>query len=292
MNLRQIECFWTAGALGSVSRASEELFISQPSVSKHIAALEKDLQIKLVERDGRNIKLTADGEKLHAYCGEVLKSVERLECESAAMRLQSKREQITLCGIPPMYEYGIINFVGTFKSKYPSIAVNIVERDEVDIPLQLSLDSCDVAFCSSLSIDQSLFQFCPLQKESLVVVFSPEHPHAHRESVSISDLQDSHLIFPTKSSGLYDLCYQTCTDAGFTPNIVMEISAPRSADIIIAQNPNNCFLTMNTLERMRPHNWSIVPVEDSPILQMGLVWKKRPIRKDSLHQFINFLTGS
>src|SRR4051794_25233141 len=79
MELRQLRTFVRVAALGSFSRAAEELMLTQPAVTRQIAALERECRTRLLERLGRRVELTPAGEMLHRYAAQML----RLEDEAA-----------------------------------------------------------------------------------------------------------------------------------------------------------------------------------------------------------------
>ena len=72
MNLKQLEAFVKVTESGSFSKAAKLLFLTQPTVSAHVSALEKELNIKLFLRNTREVGLTDEGEKLYQYARQML----------------------------------------------------------------------------------------------------------------------------------------------------------------------------------------------------------------------------
>ena len=79
MNLRQLEAYLWVARLGSFSKTAERLFTTQPAISSRIGNLEDELQVRLFERDGSRVRLTAAGRGLMRYAEEALGAVERSE---------------------------------------------------------------------------------------------------------------------------------------------------------------------------------------------------------------------
>ncbi len=73
MEIKQLEYFVTAVDQGSLNRAAEQLYTTQPNVSKVIGALERELRVPLFERSNRGIRMTAQGELLYSHAASILK---------------------------------------------------------------------------------------------------------------------------------------------------------------------------------------------------------------------------
>jgi len=79
LELRQLETFARVAQLHSFTRAAEELALTQPAVTRQIAALERELHTRLLERMGRRVQLTAAGEALYAYAVQMLRLAREAE---------------------------------------------------------------------------------------------------------------------------------------------------------------------------------------------------------------------
>ena len=100
MELRQLEYFYTVGKLNSFTKASEELCISQPSITISIKKLEDELGVELIQRSKKGISLTEYGEKFHIRIKEIFKDLNNAVLEIEDLK-NSKREVINI-GIIPM----------------------------------------------------------------------------------------------------------------------------------------------------------------------------------------------
>lgn len=291
MNLRQIECFWTVGTQCSFSKASEILFISQSSVSKYVASLEKELQVKLIIRDGRTVSLSSDGRKLLPHCGEILKAFSQFKDEANLARTGTARERVTLYGIPPMVEYGMIELISTFKSQSSLYDVFVVEKDETDLLVEMQLDICDIVFCSDLHVDKEQYYFHPIQQESLVALLPPHHRLAQHSEISFRDLVSCEFIFPSTGSMLDKLCYEICESCGIQPKVIAQSASPTSSNIMLGKNSNCCWINIATLASKHPHQWHVAKLLDAPVYHVGFCWKKQSSNNSTLREFIKFMTN-
>src|SRR5689334_5551811 len=87
MELYQLEAFEAVVAQGSFTRAAEALYLSQPAVTRQIAALEAELKTRLFDRLGRTVQMTAAGEALHRYAETIVRLAR--EAEHAVADIES-----------------------------------------------------------------------------------------------------------------------------------------------------------------------------------------------------------
>ena len=78
MNLKQLEAFMRVADTGSFSRAARELYLTQPTVSAHISALEKELGVRLFVRTTKEVRMSGDGEVLYEYARVMLETEKRI----------------------------------------------------------------------------------------------------------------------------------------------------------------------------------------------------------------------
>ena len=106
MNLHQLRIFCTIVEEGSFRQAADRLFLSQPSVSQQVAALERSFEVRLFERRGRSITLTPEGRALHVLASELLRQADEIPSRFSDMRaLRSGRLEM---GVSPFAGHHIL----------------------------------------------------------------------------------------------------------------------------------------------------------------------------------------
>ena len=134
MDLRRLEIFAKVAELGSFSRAAEALFLTQPTVSEHVRALEEELGVQLLDRLGRGATPTRAGQILLGYARRML-ALSR-ETRQAIDQFQGRLSGELLVGgstIPG--EYVLPALIGQFKAKYPDISISLLIEDECRVSL-------------------------------------------------------------------------------------------------------------------------------------------------------------
>src|SRR6266851_6491364 len=128
MDLRRLEIFAKVAELGSFSRAAEALFLTQPTVSEHVRALEDELGVQLLDRLGRGATPTHAGRLLLGYARRML-ALQR-EARQALDQFQGRMSgELVVGGSTIPGEYVLPALIGTFKTKYPDISVSLLIGD-------------------------------------------------------------------------------------------------------------------------------------------------------------------
>ena len=177
----------------SFTKASAELFISQPALSKKISDFEKELGTPLLVRDNRTMELTPAGKLLYTEAPAFLKIGDDLE--ASVRRLgQQPGSQLTIgcSGI----EYGRIGpVVSRFRQLYPDTSVVMHRFSASDIKRMLLTNMVDVAFQTHFEVeDEPEVDSIPFCRDELAVVMSKDHPLANEKEVSMNQLQDEIYI--------------------------------------------------------------------------------------------------
>src|SRR5437899_2827959 len=128
MDLRRLEIFAKVAELGSFSRAAEALFLTQPTISEHIRALEDELSVQLLDRLGRGATTTRAGDLMLGYARRML-ALSR-EARQALDQFQGRLSgQLVVGGSTIPGEYLLPALIGQFKAKYPDISISLLIGD-------------------------------------------------------------------------------------------------------------------------------------------------------------------
>lgn len=139
----------------SFTRAAEALYVSQPTLSQQIKQLEDLLEVQLLDRSGRTVRLTAAGE---VYIYHARRALGELNAAKRAIHeLQDLSRGSIRLGMTPITDYLAIPLLEQFSSRYPGITVNTLEMPQDDIKVALADDRVDIgiAFSSTLSTEDS-----------------------------------------------------------------------------------------------------------------------------------------
>lgn len=199
-----------------ITRASEELYLSQPAVTKIVQNLEQEIGQKLVERQGRRIALTYAGQVLRTYARRMF-SLEREMEEALAALSDIETGEVTLAANPTMGIYLLPSIVASFRARYPCVKINLEilkSREIVDDTLEWRLDFGLVELDpSELPIG---LEYETIAYDELILVVAPRHPWSELSSIKPEELRDGVLILREAGSGHRESIEHAFTHLGFS----------------------------------------------------------------------------
>jgi DNA-binding transcriptional LysR family regulator len=218
--LGQLEAFVHAARHGSVTRAAEALFVTQPALTARLKALERSLGAELFVRTGRGVRLTEPGRAFLPYAQRSLQALAEGRSVVAGV-LGGGAGELAIGAAPAVSTYVLPLILERYHAAYPSVqlavrtghseeVLELVLRDEVEIALIRALRHPDV---------ESL----PLYEDELVLVCDPEHPFARPGEIEIGELGAERVILFDRTSSYHDLTAALLREAGVVPRGLMEL---------------------------------------------------------------------
>ena len=232
MNLRQLEYLVAIAEHGSLTQAAESLFVSQPSLSQQIRALEDELGGALLERLPRGVRLTAAGQELLGEARATLAHADRgRRLVRRALELDAGRLEVAVttsatAGILPRVLYD-------WQQRHPRIEVSLFE-----FPHRRALDEAvrdgtgDIAV--SALPESWTGQVQRLGWEEFVVVLAEGDPLLTRPSIPVAELADRRWVHFARAHGLAEIVDFCCASAGFAPRVAVRTSQVGAAPLFAA----------------------------------------------------------
>ena len=184
MDLRRLEIFAKVAELRSFSRAAEALFLTQPTISEHVRALEDELGVQLLDRLGRGATPTRAGELLLGYARRML-TLSR-EAHQALERFQGRMSgELVVGGSTIPGEYVLPALIGQFKGKYPDISISLLIGDTRQVCAWVDEGRVEVAVVGARPAARTLTAR-ELMTDELVVVVPSTHPWAKRGMTTLA----------------------------------------------------------------------------------------------------------
>ncbi|MCM1467614.1 MAG: LysR family transcriptional regulator [Alistipes sp.] len=197
MEIRVLRYFLTVAREESVTRASEVLHITQPTLSRQLAQLEEEVGVKLFHRGTRKITLTNEGILLRRRAEEILQLVNKTERELLEQEELVEGKISIGCGEIAAVQV-LSEIIDTFRKKYPRVSFDIFTATADVVKEQMDKGLLDVGLLLE-PIDMEKYDFIrPDMKEKWVVLMCPDSPLADKESVTAKDLSELPLILPRR----------------------------------------------------------------------------------------------
>ncbi|MDH5822466.1 LysR family transcriptional regulator [Luteimonas sp. RD2P54] len=202
--LKPLRAFCQTARLGSVSRAAEALFVSQPAITLQLQALERDLGVRLFERSGRRLLPTREGEALYELARPLVEGIDGLHAalqqqlrglDAGELHIAAGTSTI-LHLLPPIIE--------SFRRAQPGVHLslhNVTGAGGLDL---LRSDAADLAVGSMLDVPADL-DYAPIYRFDPMLIVPPGHPLADKPELALEDLSPYGLILPPRRLTTYRL---------------------------------------------------------------------------------------
>ena len=199
MDIRKLEVFRKVYELRSFSRAGDESYLSQPTVSGHIKYLEDYLGVRLFDRLGKEVVPTRAGDILYEFAVKIVDL--REEAERALNLFQGKMKGKLLIGgstIPGGYI--LPNLLGRFRQKYPDVMVSLKVGDTQQIVEMVVGAEVEVGMVGA-RIDHPSAQYHQFQGDRLILAAPPDHQFGKKKMVTLKDLSLMPFVLREHGSG-------------------------------------------------------------------------------------------
>ncbi|MEC4813687.1 MAG: LysR substrate-binding domain-containing protein [Scytonema sp. PMC 1069.18] len=242
--LHQLKVFEAAARHGSFTRAAEELFLTQPTVSMQIKQLTKSVGIPLFEQVGKRLYLTEAGRELYATCRQIFETIAQFEMKVADLK-GLKQGQLRLAVITTA-KYFIPRLLGPFCQLYPGIDIALQVTNHEGILERMTSNQDDLYIMSQvpehLDVNYQAFLENPL-----VVLAPPNHPLAKEKNIPIQRLSGEPFIMREPGSGTRRAVQKLLDDHGVEVKVKLELGSNEAIKHAIAGGLGISVLSKHTL---------------------------------------------
>lgn len=271
MDIRALRYFVELVRQQSFTRASEQLFVTQPTISKMVRTLEEELGGPLLIREGRKLTLTDIGQVLYQRAQTILAELHQLESELDDLK-RLHRGKLTL-GIPPMVGHVVADLIHAYRQRWPAVELSIVEYGGRLIEQAVLQGEVDLAvtMLPAKAGDEALSSF-ELARYPMRVVL-PDRPEWRGNApLAMTALREQPLLLYTQSFTLSERLEQYCAAAGFTPQIAARSSQWDFLAAMVRSGMGVTFLPEPVCRRLTGDGLVIRPLEPDLVWQLGVIW--------------------
>ncbi|KPJ91664.1 MAG: LysR family transcriptional regulator [Gammaproteobacteria bacterium SG8_15] len=272
--LRQLQIFEASVRLGSFSRAAEELFVTQPTVSMQIKKLSDALGLPLFEQVGRNVRPTEVGNELYEACRRIFESLANLEMKVSDHK-GMKRGRLRL-GVVSTAKYFVPEILGEFCRLHPGIDVALKVSNRDRITERLSNYEDDLYIVGQAPTDVMEIESYPFAPNPLVILAPRDHPLVGEKNIPLSRIAEEPFILREPGSGIRDATLRRFQQHGLQPKVRMELGSNEAIKHAVVGGLGISVLSLHTLSLEGPNGpVAILDVEGFPIMrQWHLVYPK------------------
>ncbi len=270
MDIRALRYFVELVREKSFTRASEKLFVTQPTISKMIRNMEEELGQPLLNREGHSFTLTDSGQVLFARGQLILAQMQQLEAELAD--LQSLQHGRLALGIPPMVGHVYADLIRAYRSRYPKVELSIVEYGGRRIEQAVLEGELDLAITMLPTKEEGVLSALELDCYPIQVVL-PDLPRWRGGSeIRLAELQEEPFLLYTQAFTLSERLEQACQQAGFTPQVAARSSQWDFLTAMVRSGMGVAFLPEPICRRLTPDGLVLRPLLPELSWRLGVIW--------------------
>ncbi|MGB5225813.1 MAG: LysR substrate-binding domain-containing protein [Arenicellales bacterium] len=244
VSLRQLQVFEAIFRLGSFTRAAEELFLTQPTVSMQIKKLTDSMGLPLFEHVGRSVEPTEAGKELYQTCRKIFESLSNLEMKIADLK-GLKRGRLRLC-VVTIAKYLVPEMLGEFSKLYPGIDLAMKVTNRESIIERMNANEYDLYIMGQVpeELDVKSYQFAP---NPLVVLAPRNHPLVGKKNIKLEEIAKEPFLMREQGSGMRDATFRAFDRKGLRPQVRMELGSNEAIKHAVVGGLGLSVMSLHTL---------------------------------------------
>jgi DNA-binding transcriptional LysR family regulator len=244
ITFRQLEVFAAIARNQSYTRAAEELFLTQPTVSMQIKKLTEAVGLPLFEQLGKRVFLTEAGRELYATCRQLFEQLAQFEMTTADLK-GMKQGHLRLAVVTTA-KYFTPRLLGPFCQAYPGVevALKVTNRERV---LERLADNLDDLYIMGQPPEESAVEYRPFLENPLVVLAARDHPLARKHRIPLARLAQEPFIMREPGSGTRSALERLLEARGLQVKVRMELGSNEAIKQAVASGLGVAVLSRHTL---------------------------------------------
>ncbi|MBI2939829.1 MAG: LysR family transcriptional regulator [Chloroflexi bacterium] len=226
MQIEFLETFVEVARYGSVTRAGEVLYLSQPSVSGRLQAIEAELGERLLIRTARGVRLTAVGREFLPYAERAVRAFRDGQAMLRDLRsVQAGR--LVLGAAPAISTYFLPPVLKRFATEHPGVSLSVRTGHSEEVLEMVLADQIEIGVVRVVQNPE--VEAHPCYEDELVLLVHSAHPFRTRGAVSLAEIARETLILFDRTSSYYELTRALFRDRGIVPATAMELDNAEAA---------------------------------------------------------------
>jgi DNA-binding transcriptional LysR family regulator len=284
MTIIQIGYFLSVCSKGSVSKAADELHISQPAVSAALKDLEEECGAALFIRQSSGLVLTEEGSIFKARAEEFM---EHYNLMLYSVKNPEIADKSLALGVSPMNGCVVMpKVLSNFYQRYPNVKLDIQEGGSPELIRMVMNGNIDVAIVSSVDNNNELNQFI-MKRPKMVVSMHAKHPLARNKQLTIPMLAGVPIVTYYKNYAQSVMIYEAFAKYNLEPNIIYRTGQLAMVERCIKNGTSIGFLFDDIAAEI--NDVVSFQMDDFPPGSITMVWKKNHYLSYGARSFISFI---
>jgi DNA-binding transcriptional LysR family regulator len=282
VTLKQLRIFESVACHGSMSRAADEMHLTQPAVSMQIKQLEEQIGVPLLEQNGRRLYLTEAGHELRIHAQRF--ATQTLELQAAMDQYRGLERGVLRIAVVSTANYFLPPMIAAYSERHPGVRISLQVANRVSVLASLADHQADIAITGEpppgVDIESQRFMDNPL-----VVIANPNHPFARLDHVRFARLREERLVVREAGSGT-----RAATERHFAEHKVdlilgCELNSNEAIKQAVQAGLGLGVVSLQTIQlELETRRLAVLPVESFPIVRHWFIVHRRDKRLSAASQ--------
>ncbi|MBW1999324.1 MAG: LysR family transcriptional regulator [Deltaproteobacteria bacterium] len=246
INLNQLRAFYEVARSLNFSVAAENLYVSQPAVTKQIKLFESSWNLKLFHKKRGKLFLTEEGKKIFVYASRIFELERQLE--DTISGIQNLKQGSLRIGTTKTYaRFFMPRLLAPFQRSFPDIIIELDEGSSLDMEKSLLDLKNSLAIVARVEENPDIL-FTPIMLEEVVLIMSPKYHLAGYDTIPFKDLEGEPVVMKELGSGTRKIVEQWARDEKITLNIIAQTSNMDFIKQLVGQSRGISFVVKSSVE--------------------------------------------
>jgi DNA-binding transcriptional LysR family regulator len=264
----RLKVFFTVANRLSFTKAATELFITQPAVSKHIQELEEQYKIKLFDRNGTKISLTAGGKLLQKQAKNIFEIYREIDFEMGRL-INHQQGTLRLGASTTISQYVLPPLLARFHQKMQDIKVNLLNGNTEQIENALLNKEIEIGIVEGQSKHKSI-RYSPFLKDELVLVCNSKNPLVSKEGITKEDLKTIRFVMREQGSGTLEVIEHALKPFDIKLSqlsVEMQLGSTESIKSYLMNSDCVAFISIHAIEKELKNNELVILDIDNIVIE-------------------------
>ena len=293
MDLRELEYFVAIAKCGNLTHAAHQLYVSQPTLSKFLQNLERDLGLTLFRRGGRRLDLTYAGQRYYFYAERLLSQKREMDAEMTDI-LRADRG-VLYVGMPSFRcSYSLPQVLPVFHKAFPQVQFHLVEAPSASLDQKLLAGEIDLAFYMSFERMRGL-QYQLLHEDTMYALLATGHPLEEKAKAAgvfqLTWLEGQPLLLQSRVQRQGQYILQELERLHIQPAEILESSNIRASAALAASGYGIGFLSGELLRHLELNvPFGAYPLQDCALrIESVAAWRAGDYLPRYAQEFIRLM---
>jgi len=267
---QHLRAFITVAEKQSFSRAAEELHLTQPAVTLHIQALEREVGAQLLERTNKYVRLTRAGEIVFAHAQRIHELYDQMQRYVDDL-VHVASGPLLVGASYTLGEYVLPRILARLQRAYPAITPAVTIANTRAIAEQVAANQLEVGLVEG-EVPPHQLQIAPLLHDELVAIAGIDHPLAQENEMEASQLSGQTWILRESGSGTRAITDQFLASARITPGKILEFGSTQMVKEAVEAGMGVALLSQWTIRKeLALRSLRVLPVKSLPVTRQCFV---------------------